>query len=80
MSFFLGIVALFILPSSPSQCVFLNTDEKIVAVWRVSGNKIGVKNEKIQVYQVRETAGDVKMYFVAMLSLMIGVLNGSVTK
>lgn len=79
ISFGLGIVAMVILPSSPSQCVFLKPNEKIVAVWRVSGNKIGVKNKRIQVHQIREASGDLKIYFVALLSLMLGVLNGSVT-
>ena len=78
ISFGLGIVALIILPSSPSQCIFLKPDEKIVAVWRVADNKMGVKSEKVQIHQIKEAAWDLKMYFVAMLSLMIGILNGSV--
>lgn len=59
--------------------MWLTPNEKIVAVWRVAGNQIGVKNEKIRVYQVREATKDIRIYFFAMLSLMIGVLNGSVT-
>lgn len=37
-----------------------------------------VKNEKVQIHQIKEAAWDAKMYFVAMLSLMIDILNGSV--
>ncbi|KAH7391298.1 hypothetical protein BKA64DRAFT_756370 [Cadophora sp. MPI-SDFR-AT-0126] len=78
ISFGLGIVALIILPSSPLQYIFLKPDKKIVAVWRVADNKMEVKNEKVQIHQIKEAAWDAKMYFVAMLSLMIDILNGSV--
>jgi len=78
ISFSFGIVALWFLPSSPNDCVFLTSTERIVAVWRVSHNRTGVKNTTFLWYQALEAAADIKMYCFAALALGIGILNGAV--
>lgn len=67
------------MPSSPNDCIFFSHEEKVVAVWRVAHNRMGVKSSKIQWYQVNEAAKDIKIYLIAFLALAIGILNGSVT-
>lgn len=74
-----GIIAFFILPSSQKDAIFLTEKERIVAVWRVSANKWGIKNEKILVYQIHEAFTDIKLYLVAVLAISLGILNGSVS-
>lgn len=49
-----------------------------MAVWRVSGNKTGIKHEKVLWYQIREIALDGKIYLVALVAACLGILNGSV--
>jgi hypothetical protein len=73
--FSMGILALFVLPSSPNTCVFLTPIERNVAVWRVSHNRTGVKNTQFLWYQALEAAKDIKMYCFAALALGMGILN-----
>jgi len=79
LSFLSGILCFFLLPSDPNSCLFFSPDEKIVAVWRVSANRTGVKHPKILWYQVREAFKDPKVYLIAFQALSLGILNGSVT-
>lgn len=72
----MGIVCLFILPNSPNDCIFLTPTERVVAVWRVSHNRTGVKNTRFLWYQTLEAAKDIKMYCFACLALGMGILNG----
>lgn len=79
ISFGIGAVEFFLMPSSPNDCIFFSHEEKVVAVWRVAHNRIGVKSSKMQWYQVKESVTDIKIYLIAFLALAIGILNGSVT-
>ncbi len=79
LSFVSGIVAFILLPSDPNSCLFFTCEQKVVAVWRVSANRTGVKHTKILWYQVREAAKDPKVSFIAFQALSLGILNGSVT-
>lgn len=67
------------MPSSPNDCIFFSHEEKVVAVWRVAHNRMGVKSSEIKWYQVNEAATDIKVYLIAFLALAIGIINGSVT-
>lgn len=51
----------------------------MAAVWRVSHNRTGVKHTKVLWYQAREAGLDLKVYFIALQALCLGILNGSVT-
>lgn len=79
MTFFIALAEFFLMPSSPLDCIFFSHEEKVVAVWRVAHNQIGVKSNKILWYQAKEASLDIKVYFIALLALGIGILNGSVT-
>jgi len=77
ISFSMGILALFALPSSPNTCVFLTPMERNVAVWRVSHDRTGVKNTQFLWYQALEAAKDIQMYCFAALAPGMGILNGA---
>jgi len=53
--------------------------ERVVAVWRVSKNKTGVKGSRIQSYQIKEALLDVKTWVLLIAAACIGILNGGVT-
>lgn len=48
----------------------------MVAVYRVSHNRTGVKHTKILWYQAREASVDIKTYFIAIQACLLGILNG----
>ncbi|RDW72854.1 major facilitator superfamily protein-5 [Coleophoma cylindrospora] len=75
ISFALGFVVFFIIPSSPLDAVFLTPEERIVAVWRVSRNQTGVKNPNLLWYQAVEAARDPKIYLFAVHAVSMGMLS-----
>ncbi|ETN45930.1 uncharacterized protein HMPREF1541_00112 [Cyphellophora europaea CBS 101466] len=78
ITFAVGLVALFYLPSSPLDFKLFTEEEKVVSVWRVSGNQTGIKHSKILWYQIREAFLDPKVWCVAAQQLSIGIINGSI--
>lgn len=79
MTFALGLIAMYILPSNPKTVVFFSEKEKIVSVWRVANNHTGIKHNKFLRHQVVEAAKDPKVYCIAIQQLCIGILNGAVS-
>jgi MFS family permease len=53
--------------------------ERVVAVWRISKNQIGIKQSTIKPYQIKEALLDGKCYLLFMSGIALGILNGSVT-
>ncbi|KIM92936.1 hypothetical protein OIDMADRAFT_62060 [Oidiodendron maius Zn] len=78
-SFCFGAICIVLLPSSPKDCVFFSHKEALVAVWRVSKNRTGVKHSKILWYQVLEALKDPKIYLIAASALCLGILNGAIS-
>ncbi|KAK5170521.1 uncharacterized protein LTR77_005109 [Saxophila tyrrhenica] len=79
ITFAVGAVAFFLFPSTPMDFKLFTEEEKIVSVWRVSGNQTGIKHSKVQWYQIREAALDPRVWLVACQQLSIGIINGSIT-
>ncbi|KIV93425.1 hypothetical protein PV10_04638 [Exophiala mesophila] len=75
----LGVVSMFLLPSSPMDARFLTPQERIVCVWRVSSNQIGIKHEKFLKYQVWEAVRDVRVWCLVVQQFTIGFINGAVS-
>jgi len=73
-----GFVILVYLPDGPHNAKQLSEYERQVAVWRVSSNRIGLKNKEIKVYQIREACRDPKVYLVLLMGAAVGILNGGV--
>lgn len=74
-----GIVILLFLPDGPHKGWILSDYERVVAVWRISGNRTGVQHGKFQMYQVKEALIDPKTYLLLLMAASYGILNGSVT-
>ena len=50
----------------------LSEYEKVVAVWRISRNRIGLKHNEIKWYQVKEALLDPKSWLVWLMGASVG--------
>lgn len=66
------------MPDGPHNAKQLSSYEKVVAVWRVSSNRIGLKNHQFKWYQVREALIDPRSWLVWLMGAAVGILNGGV--
>ncbi|EEB98736.1 hypothetical protein MPER_01706, partial [Moniliophthora perniciosa FA553] len=57
-----GIFVWFFLPDSPARAWFLNEEDRILGVKRVSENHTGIKNKHFKIAQVWRTFRDPKVY------------------
>jgi hypothetical protein len=78
-TFVFGVLAVFFLPSGPHDAFFLSREEKLVAVWRVSENKTGIKNPEIMLYQAKEALTEPRVWLLAIQQLCIGITNGGIS-
>jgi hypothetical protein len=74
-----SIVIIVYLPDGPHNAKMLTEYERIVAVWRISKNKTGIKHAKLLPYQMKEALFDPKTHLVLGVAAALGILNGSVT-
>lgn len=74
-----AIVITTYLPDGPHNAKMLTEYERIVAVWRISKNKTGIKHTKMLPYQMKEALFDPKTHLVLGVAAALGILNGSVT-
>ncbi|KAH9886798.1 MFS general substrate transporter [Xylariomycetidae sp. FL2044] len=79
ITFLWGFAILLYLPDGPHNAKMLSEYERVVAVWRVSNNKIGLKDGTIRPYQIKEAVFDGKCYLLWLFGLAIGLINGAVT-
>ena len=56
----------------------LNEYERMVAVWRVSKNRMGIKHRAIVKYHIKEALLDPKTYLLLLMGVATGILNGGV--
>jgi hypothetical protein len=73
-----GVVISLYLPDGPHNGKMFTEYERIVAVWRISRNKTGMKHPKFLPYQVREAFLDIKTYLLLLTAASLGILNGGV--
>lgn len=69
----------FLLPSSPLTAFFLTAEERVVAVERLRRGQMGVRNNKIKWYQIREALLDVKTYLIFIMMMTAYTVNGAVS-
>jgi MFS family permease len=74
-----AVVISLYLPDGPHNAKMLTEYERIVAVWRISKNKTGIKHTKLLPYQMKEAVTDLKTWLVLLSGAALGILNGSVT-
>ncbi|KAL7622222.1 hypothetical protein AAE478_007725 [Parahypoxylon ruwenzoriense] len=79
LTFMWGFVIVLYLPDGPHNAKMLTEYERVVAVWRVSNNQIGLKDATIRPYQIKEALLDGKCYLIWMVGVALGILNGAVT-
>jgi hypothetical protein len=73
-----GFVISLYLPNGPYIGKIFTEYERIVAVWRISRNKTGMKHPKLLPYQVKEALLDPKTYLLLLMAVSLGILNGGV--
>lgn len=78
MTFLWGFVIFIWLPDGPHNAKMLTEYERMVAVWRVSKNQMGIKHKTIVWSQVREAMLDGRTYLLLLMGACTGILNGSV--
>ncbi|KIW62894.1 hypothetical protein, variant [Phialophora macrospora] len=79
VTFMWGFVIVIYLPDGPHNAKFLTEYERMVAVWRVSKNQMGLKHRKVVSHQVKEALLDPKTYLVMLMGACTGLLNGAVS-
>ncbi|EXJ65068.1 hypothetical protein A1O7_01408 [Cladophialophora yegresii CBS 114405] len=78
MTFLWGFVVLLYLPDGPHNAKILTEYERMVAVWRVSKNQMGIKHYTLVPAQIKEAAIDPKTWLVLLMGACTGILNGAV--
>ncbi|EXJ91389.1 hypothetical protein A1O1_04501 [Capronia coronata CBS 617.96] len=78
MTFAWGFVILLYLPDGPHNAKMLTEYERMVAVWRVSKNQMGIKHHKMMTSQIKEAMVDPKTYLMFLMGACTGILNGGV--
>ncbi|KAL7416059.1 major facilitator superfamily domain-containing protein [Mrakia frigida] len=74
-----GLLILFLLPSSPATSVWLNRDERLMAVARLRGNQTGIESSKIKIHQIKEAFMDPKTYLFFLLGFVGNIPNGGIS-
>ncbi|KAK4500651.1 hypothetical protein PRZ48_008840 [Zasmidium cellare] len=73
-----GVLIIIYLPDGPHNAKMLSHYEKVVAVWRVSHNRIGLKSHEFKWHQVSEAVLDPKTWLLWLMAASVGILNGGV--
>lgn len=78
LTFAWGFVILIYLPDGPHNAKMLNEYERMVAVWRVSKNQMGIKHHTFVSAHIKEALLDGKTYLLLLMGVCTGILNGGV--
>ncbi|QLG74637.1 hypothetical protein HG535_0G05200 [Zygotorulaspora mrakii] len=76
INFAWALVFLYLAPDSPANARFLNHEEKLKVIKRVSKNQMGIKDTKFKIYQTYEALKDLNVWILAIIGLGCGVVNG----
>lgn len=74
-----GVVFILFMPDGPAQVRWLNEEEKVVAVQRVIGNKMGTKSRRFVRAQVVEAVMDPKIVVLGLISFAVAIGAGSLS-
>lgn len=78
MTFVWGFVIIIYLPDGPHNAKMLTEYERVVAVWRVSKNQMGIKEHRFNRAQMKEAFLDGRTYLLLAMGACTGILNGGV--
>lgn len=73
-----GFVIIIYLPDGPHNAKMLSEHERMVAVWGVSKNQMGIKHHAVISYHVKEALLDGRTYILLLMGVCTGILNGGV--
>ncbi|KAJ7056258.1 major facilitator superfamily domain-containing protein [Mycena amicta] len=74
-----AFVIWFLLPDSPASARWLNPRMRLLAVQRVAGNQLGIKNRKFKKEQLWVAAKDVKIWILFSSVFAAAIPNGVVS-
>lgn len=80
LSIAIGILTLIVLPDMPTTAKFLKEEERIIAVERIAGNRMGVKNHNFKKDQVWQTFRDPKTWMLFIMAVGAQVPNTAITQ
>lgn len=76
INFAWGFLFLYLAPDSPANARFLDHDEKLKVINRVSKNQMGIKDTAFKFSQALEALKDPNAIILALIGLGCGVVNG----
>ncbi|OAA70596.1 allantoin permease [Cordyceps fumosorosea ARSEF 2679] len=75
----IGVLAAWLLPSSPMTAAFLTREERLWAVQRVRANRTGIQNKHFKARQVLECLRDPQTWLICLVIILSNIPNGSVS-
>ncbi|KAI0347077.1 MFS general substrate transporter [Trametopsis cervina] len=76
MAIVVGIAVLLWMPDSPVHAAFLTPEERIIAIERVRDDQGGTENKTFKKAQVYEALGDIRTWFIVVMTIMTSIPNG----
>lgn len=70
---------LWYIPDTPANARFLSHKQRVVAIWRVSKNMVGIKTKQFNYPQVWEAVLDPKVLALTLIGAITGIINGGVS-
>ncbi|KAJ7728537.1 major facilitator superfamily domain-containing protein [Mycena metata] len=74
-----SFVIFFLLPDSPASAYFLSPERRILAVQRVAGNQVGIKNKRFNREQVIPALKDWKIWILFSSVFAAAIPNGVIS-
>lgn len=68
---FVGIIGVFILPSSPMTATFLTESEKVALLNHIAVNQTDIENRHFKWRQLKEAAFDVQIWLLVAMSISV---------
>ena len=77
LAFVVGIIVIIWMPDSPLHAVFLNQQERIIAVERIRDDQGGTESKVIKKHQVVEAFLDIRSWMIVLSTIMSKSFCGS---
>lgn len=74
-----GVIGLFILPSSPITANFLTDSEKVVLLNHITVNQTSIENRHFKWRQLKEAALDIQIWLLVAMSISVCTHNYTVS-
>lgn len=71
ISSLVGVIGVFIMPSSPMTATFLTESEKVALLNHIAVNQTGIENRHFKWRQLKEAAFDVQIWLLVAMSISV---------